>query len=104
PGVRSSGTQLLERNADRVADGPAILFEDERYTWAEFDGRANAYARFLAARGVGPGDSVALLMDNRPEYLFTLMGLSKIRAVAACINTNLVGAPLAHAVRIVEPK
>jgi fatty-acyl-CoA synthase len=104
PGVRSSGTQLLERNAERVADGPAILFEDERYTWAEFDGRANAYARFLAAHGVGPGDSVALLMDNRPEYLFTLMGLSKIRAVAACINTNLVGAPLAHAVSIVGPK
>lgn len=104
PGVRSSGTQLLEKNAERFSDRPAILFEDERYSWGEFDGRANAYARFFAAHGVARGDSVALMMDNRPEYLFALMGLSKLSAVTACINTNLVGSTLAHAVRISKPK
>jgi acyl-CoA synthetase (AMP-forming)/AMP-acid ligase II len=104
PGVRGSGALFLEENRKHLPDRTAILFEDERYTWADFDARANAYARFFARQGVGPGDAVALFMDNRPEYLFALMGLSKLRAVAACLNTHVTGSALAHAVRIGEPK
>src|SRR5206468_981804 len=61
-------------------------------------------ARFFASRGVGTGDRVAILMENRPEYLFALMGASKLRAVAACLNTHIVGSALAHAVRLGTPK
>lgn len=104
PGARSSASELLDRNVERFSEKTAILFEDERYSWAEFDARANAYARFFAAQGVGRGESVAIVMDNRPEYLFALMGLSKLHAVSACLNTNIVGTPLVHAVRLAKPK
>jgi len=59
---------------------------------------------FFLGWGVGRGDVVALVMDNRPEYAFVLLGLSKIRAITACVNTNVVGAALAHAVRIAKPR
>lgn len=104
PGVRAGATVLMEKHIATIPDRPAIWFEDERYTWGEFDARANAYARFFTARGVGPGDTVALLMDNRPEYLFTIMGLSKIGAVCACVNTHATGSALAHAVRLGKPR
>ena len=43
---------------------------------------------------------VALIMANRPEYLFAVHGLAKIGAAAALINTNLTGQPLAHAITV----
>lgn len=103
PGAWGSGALLLEKNARELPDNAALLFEDERYTWADFDSRANAFARFFSRQGVRAGDRVAILMDNRPEYLFALMGLSKLRAVAACVNTHVTGSALSHAVRIGEP-
>lgn len=104
PGVRASAAGLLERNRTRHAERAAILFENRRYTWREYDARANQYARFFASRGVKTGDSVAVLLDNRPEYLFALLGLSKIGAAAACINTHVTGAALAHAVKLGKPR
>src|SRR5262249_37927878 len=50
------------------------------------------------------GDVVALLMENRPEYLFAWTGLVKIGAVAALINTNLREKALAHSIAVAEAR
>jgi acyl-CoA synthetase (AMP-forming)/AMP-acid ligase II len=78
----------------------ALLFQDRRYCWAEVNALANRWARLLLAEGVARGDVIALVMDNRPEYVFALLGASKIHAVTACVNVNISGAALAHAVGI----
>jgi fatty-acyl-CoA synthase len=91
----------------RVASDPnslALAYLDERYTWRDLDRRANQYARFFQSRGIGQGDVVALLMDNRPDFLFIFYGLAKLRAVASLINTNLNGATLTHAINVCKPK
>ncbi|MEY4508698.1 MAG: hypothetical protein RLZZ450_820 [Pseudomonadota bacterium] len=91
----------------RVAADPnslALAFGDERYTWRDLDRRANQYARFFQSRGIGQGDVVALLMDNRPDFVFIFYGLTKLRAVASLINTNLSGVTLTHAVSVCKPK
>jgi acyl-CoA synthetase (AMP-forming)/AMP-acid ligase II len=103
-GGRENVARLLAENAERWPDRTALFFEDERYSWAELDAHANRWAHFFLARGVRPGDAVVLLMDNRPEYVFSLMGLGRIRAIAACLNTHVSGSPLAHAARIVNPR
>src|SRR5205807_6654797 len=54
--------------------------------------------------GFAPGDVVCLLMKNCPQYLAIWLGLSRIGATVALINTNLTGEPLAHALGIVAPR
>jgi acyl-CoA synthetase (AMP-forming)/AMP-acid ligase II len=47
---------------------------------------------------------VALLMDNRPEFLLAVTALSRLRAVAALLNTNATGRALEHAIAVAGPK
>jgi len=104
PWARFSPGRLLGLQARRRPHDLALAYQDARYTWAQLDGEAERYARFFASEGVGRGDVVAVFMDNRPDYLFAVMGLAKLGAVAALINTNLVGKALAHAVRVAAAK
>src|SRR5215208_3950781 len=99
-----SAARLLERNAGTRPYALALAFEDERYSWAEVEALSNKYAELFEQRGIGTGDVVALVMDNRPDYLFIEMGLNKLRAVAALVNTHLSGRPLAHAISVVRPE
>lgn len=48
------------------------------------------------AKGIKRGDIVSLFMPNKPEFIFCWLGLNKIGATAAFINTNLAGKPLTH--------
>ncbi|MDB4976585.1 MAG: long-chain-acyl-CoA synthetase [Myxococcaceae bacterium] len=104
PNMPFGVSKLLD---ERVASDPnslALAFADERYTWRDLDRRANQYARFFQSRGIGQGDVVALLMDNRPDFVFIFYGLAKLRAVTSLINTNLAGATLTHAINVCKPK
>jgi acyl-CoA synthetase (AMP-forming)/AMP-acid ligase II len=100
--ARSMTAELCARVAERP-NGLALAFEDRRFTFADVDRSVNRYAAFFRSRGIGRGDVVALLMDNRPDFLFIVFALHRLRAVAALINTNLVGAALAHAVEVCRP-
>ena len=81
-------------------DRPAIHFQGRSTSYREFDAASNRYARFAQTQGVKRGDVVAILMENRPEFLFAWLGLAKIGATAALINSNLTGHPLAHSLRV----
>ena len=104
PYLRKGGSvstaTLLEDRVRRGPDDLALAWQDERWTWREFDDEARRYAAFFAAEGVGKGDVVAIVMDNRPDFLFSLMGLARLGATSSLINTNLVGRALAHALNV----
>ena len=91
-----------ELMAARRKDAVFLLFEDERISFEEFNRLANRRANLFRERGVGKGDVVALMMENRPEYLTTLVGLSKLGAISAGINTNLTGQTLIHSLKTAE--
>ena len=97
---RFSTATLLEDRVRRNADDLALAWLDERWSWGDFDAEARRYAAFFAGEGVKKNDVVAILMDNRPEFLFALMGLARLGATASLINTNLVGKALAHALNV----
>jgi fatty-acyl-CoA synthase len=78
----------------------AILFEDRSITYAELNAAANRYARWVRSLGVQKGGGVALLMENRPEYIIAWLGVIKAGGVAALINTNLTAQVLAHSLDI----
>ena len=92
--------RTTEMMAARRGDATFLLFEDERFTFTEFNARANRRANVFQSVGVKKGDVVCLLMENRPEYLESLAGLSKLGAIAAGINYNLKGQTLIHSLKI----
>jgi len=90
--------------ARKTPDGPAILCGDAMLTYSALDAAANRYARWAHGQGIARGSCVALLMENRPEYVIVWLGLFKAGAIVALINSNLRGAPLAHSIGVCEAR
>ena len=90
----------FEAAVDKFADHTAIVFEGNRLTYRQLDALANRFAAWADTQGVKPGDTVAVLLPNRAEYVPAWVGLAKIGAAAALINNNLTGAALAHCLSI----
>jgi acyl-CoA synthetase (AMP-forming)/AMP-acid ligase II len=99
-----SSARLLKQLAREAPNQVGLAYRHERWTWKEINSRANQYAHFAVQQRLRRGDVVALLMDNRPDYLFIASGLNRIGAVSALINTHLTGAALVHAIKIAKPK
>ncbi len=57
-----------------------------KYTHGELHAQANACARGLIARGLQPGQSVALLSANRAEFMIAFMGILRAGLIAVPIN------------------
>ena len=100
PHATRSIVDIVESQARRRPGNIAILYQDQRLTYAEMDARANRFAHWALAQGIGRGKVVALLMENRPDYLCAWLGMFKVGAQVALINTNLTGAALAHSITI----
>lgn len=100
---RSLGTEM-ERQAREQPDKTAIIFEEREITFGELNARANRYASYFANLGFRAGDVVALLMENRPEFLIASGGLSKLGVIVSLINNSLKGSALAHAFNICEAR
>jgi citronellyl-CoA synthetase len=93
-----------EKTAARYPDRTAVIFEGRRCTWRELNTEANRYAAALRALGLVRGDAVSVVMENRIEFLSTLIALNKLGIVAALINTNLTGKPLIHCMKITNSR
>jgi fatty-acyl-CoA synthase len=95
---------VIEEQAAARPKHPFILFEDRRVTYDEWNREANRVAHWGRAHGLGRGARVALLMQNRPEFLAVWAGLSKLGVTTALINTNLTGRALEHAIATADAK
>ncbi len=93
---------IVEAQARATPHGIAFYYLDSSLSYAALDAGANRVAHWARNAGVRRGDAVALLMENRPDYVICWLGLLKVGAVAALINTNLRGAALAHSIAIAE--
>jgi fatty-acyl-CoA synthase len=108
PLVRRSAASTVASLFDaqaRIHPG-AVALEDaaRRITYAELDGRTRRLAGFLAAGGVGRGSRVAILAENRLEYLELFIAAARIGAVVACQNWRLAAPELVHCLDLVEPQ
>ena len=95
---------LIEELSETYGDAPALLSDRETLTYRELAARANRYARWALELGVARGDTVCLMMPNRPEYLAIWLGVTRIGGIVSLLNTSLSGAALAHCITIVAPK
>ncbi|MBW2362119.1 MAG: long-chain-acyl-CoA synthetase, partial [Deltaproteobacteria bacterium] len=109
PGVLAAGpnskrttADLIEKRAARQPDDVFLRFEGRDVSYADYNAACNRVAHWGLAKGLGKGDVVALLMENRPEYLQVWGGLAKAGATTALLNTSLSGQALAHVLRASE--
>jgi len=96
--------KVVDELADRHGDAPALLSDRERFSYRELAARSNRYARWALAQDLAKGDTVCLLMPNRPEFLALWLGVTRVGGVVALLNTNLTGPALAHCINVVTPK
>lgn len=95
--------RLLELHADRAPRQPMLRYRDRVFTYAEANAQVNRHAHAYATLGITKGDVVALFMENRPEFLWHVLGLAKLGAVSGLINVHLRDDVLLHAIRACEP-
>lgn len=82
-------TDAFADSLDRFADRVAIRVDGNTYTYRELDERSNAVANALVARGIEPGDRVALMMSNCLGYVIADLALLKAGAVKLPLNDML---------------
>ncbi len=87
---------FLKRTADVFAEREAVIYGSRRYTWREVYDRARRLASALAARGIGRGDTVAVMAANTPEMIECHYGIAMCGAVLNTINTRLEADTVAY--------
>ncbi len=87
---------LFEYTVDAVPDRVALVDREVKLTFAELDERANRIAHALADRGVGVGDHVGIYAQNSHEWIETMYGAFKLRAIPININFRYVEDELAY--------
>jgi len=90
----------LEKIIDKYPNKTAISQESQTLTYLQMETLANRYAHWAKARGLKPGDTVAVFLPNRLDYLPLWFGLSKVGVISALINNALVGQGLSHCINI----
>lgn len=89
--------QSLERNARNNSKKIAILFNENTYTYKEYNEQVNKVANALIDFGVKKGDKIAFMMKNSDTFIFVYYGILKAGAVAVPINFRLT----AHEIRYI---
>jgi long-chain acyl-CoA synthetase len=81
--------RILERHAAHTPRRVALRFEGRSYTYGELNALAGRAAAALTGLGVQPGDRVALLLPNSPEFVIAYFGMLKLGAIAVALNVML---------------
>lgn len=94
--VPLSPTSFIERAAQVYPDRPSIIHGAKRFTWKETYGRARRLASALVARGIGVGDTVALMAANTPEMYEAAFGVPMTGGILNTLNVRLDADTIAY--------
>jgi fatty-acyl-CoA synthase len=95
---------FIERSAYIYPKRAAIIHGQRRYTWAQSYERSRRLASALAARGIGAGNTVAVMLNNTPEMFECHFGVPMCGAVLNTMNTRLDGETIAFMLKHGEAK
>lgn len=95
--------EIARLNAKRFGDKTALIFEDDRLSFAELNACADGIGRQLLDLGIRAGDRVALLAENCLEFFPLYFGIVKIGAVMVPLNFRCAVAELEHMIRDCSP-
>jgi len=84
-------SSFIHAHALRQPDRPALIYADQRVSYAALDQRIVRAAAFLASKGIGPGDIVAVFMKNSAAFVEIAFATSHLGAVFLPVNFRLSG-------------
>jgi long-chain acyl-CoA synthetase len=87
---------LLEDSARNHPERTAVVLGETRLTYAQVNAAANQVAGMLVARGIRPGDKVALSCPNLPYFPIVYYGILKAGAVVVPLNVLLKGREIGY--------
>jgi long-chain acyl-CoA synthetase len=87
---------LLEDSARNHPERTAVVLGETRLTYAQVNAAANQVANMLVARGIRPGDKVALSCPNLPYFPVVYYGILKAGAVVVPLNVLLKGREIGY--------
>lgn len=96
--------EVLRLAAGRAPRKTAVIFGGRRLSFAEYDRRANRFAHRLIAAGVEPGDRVATLLFNSPEYGIVHFGNARAGSVLVHIPPLYAPAEIADILSRTRPR
>jgi long-chain acyl-CoA synthetase len=79
---------MLARTAEHHPEQEAVVFGDINVTYRELDALVNSCANALLDMGLHKGQTVALFMTNRPEYVINWFAITRVGAVASPMNPS----------------
>ncbi len=104
PTAKTSIGKVFQERAARYGGNVFIKFEDETLTYRQANEAVNSYAAVLAARGVGRGDVVGIMLKNSPRAVLLMLAVVKLGAIAGMLNYNQRGKVLAHSVDLLDAR
>ena len=104
PDDNASLAHSFEETVTKFGSNNFIYFENEKWTYNQTNEAANVLANKLIDDGVEHGDRVVLFMENRPNFIISILALNKIGAIGVLINTSLTGNPLIHCINSSDSK
>jgi carnitine-CoA ligase len=94
--AQSAIEQLIRKRAAEQPRDVWLKFKDSTFSWTDVLSHVQRAANGLVEAGVRPGDRVAIMMGNRPEFLWIHLGINFIGAHSVPTNTSQRGATLRH--------
>ena len=95
---------VIEEVAQRYGDAAALISERGTFSYRTLVERSRRYARWALDQDLGKGETVCLVMPNRPEYIAIWLGITAVGGVVSLVNTQLRGPSLAHCIDAAAPR
>ena len=104
PGSEANISYWVREHAEKRGARTAVVDPTHRLDYANLEGRVRRCAGFLADRGIGRGDRVALVLPNSSAYLELVLGAARLGAMAVPLNARLTPRELGGLLQDAEPR
>jgi carnitine-CoA ligase len=88
--------RLLADKARRIPQRTFLLWQGQKFSYAQLESITNRYANGFSKLGIRHGDHVAVMLPNGPEFFWVVWGLAKLGAVGVPLNTAAKGDMLSY--------
>ncbi|MBP8129138.1 MAG: long-chain fatty acid--CoA ligase [Candidatus Hydrogenedentes bacterium] len=95
---------FLDVTARKYPDTNAVILDDRKMTYAEVVSAVKRVANVLRAKGVGPGDKVAMMIANTPHFPIIYYGILQAGAVVVPVNVLYQHHEIEHYLRDSQAK
>ena len=98
-----TAADLWRERCAESADNPFLWFEDQRWSYAEFDTWTDSLAQILSAHGIKRGNRVAFILPNCAQGVRLILAAAKIGCVLVPVMANLTRQEISHVIRSSGP-